>query len=357
MFPVTQPDPPVDDVAIEDTVVPARLDRGSTAEASRASGTAAIRRAIGGAEFGLVLAIVATSALLTVIEPNFLSVGTAQSVLRASAYVGIIAVAQCLLLITREFDLSVGAVAGLGAVVASKLMEGDTGVAWPLAVAAGIAAGAVAGLANGLLITQLRIPALVVTLGMLYIAQGLSLVVTGGFPISDLPSDFLSIGQANPLGLPWAAWIFFGAVVVGSAVLRTTTFGRRIYATGGNARAANYGGLRPARTKIVLFVTVSSLAALAGILLIARVRVADPTIGQGWELQSIGGAVVGGVSLFGGVGTVVGAFLGIVFLQLVTTGLVIAGFDTSLQSVAVGVLLIGAIAVDRWRQRRFGTGA
>lgn len=343
-------------MAVEEAVPSVRRDAGSATD-EPASRQTALHGVAGGAEFGLIVAIVAVSVLFTLIQPNFLSFATAQSVIRAVAFVGIIAVGQALLLITREFDLSVGAVAGLGAVVASRLMEGEGGIAWPVAVAAGIATGTGAGLANGLLVTQLRIPALVVTLGMLYIAQGLSLVVTGGFPITDLSADFLVIGQANPLGLPWAAWIFFGVVVAGSVVLKTTTFGRRTYATGGSVRAASYAGMRPERTKIVLFITVSSLAALAGILLIGRIGVADPTIGQDWGLRSIGGAVVGGVSLFGGAGSVLGAFLGVVFLQLVTTGLVIAGFDTSLQDVAVGVLLIGAIALDRWRQRRFGVGA
>jgi len=313
-------------------------------------------RFVRSAEFGLVGATFVAIIGFGLAEPSFLTAENAQSILRAVAAVGLIAVGQGFLLITHEFDLSVGAVAGFGAVLAGQLMISD-GVPWPLAGAIGVLAGATAGLVNGLLVAKAKIPALVVTLGMLYVARGLSSVTTGGYQLSGLPAEFRSVGVANILGLPWGTWIFLAAVVGGEVVLRFTTFGRRLYATGGNPRAAEYTGLRPERVKIIAFVLVGSLSAMAGILTVARIGMADPTVGGGWELQSIGGAVVGGISLFGGVGTVLGAFLGVVFLQVITTGLIIGGFDTSLKDVAVGVLLITAIAVDRWRQRRFASGA
>jgi len=306
-------------------------------------------------EIGLAVAILAVSAIFALVSPTFLTISTAQSVIRSASPVGLIAVGQALLILTREFDLSVGATAGLGAAVAVTAMAPDgLGLVWPLAACLGMLTGVGVGLVNGLLVTRLRVPALVVTLGMLYIASGLTMVVTGGFALSGMPGDFRQLGAATPLGLPWISWLLMVAVVGGTATLRATPLGRGIYATGGSYSGAHVAGLRPDRTKIAMFAVAGGLSAIAGILLVSRVGIADVTVGSDWALNSIAGCVVGGVSLLGGTGSVIGALLGTLFLQTVSTGLVMTGFDTSLQTVAVGGLLIVAIAIDQWRQRQFG---
>jgi len=293
----------------------------------------------------MVFAVVVFSLL----SPNFFALSTGQLILRAVASIGIIAVAEAILLMTHEFDLSVGAVAGLGALTAGTLMKE---MPWVPAVLIGILIGAVFGLINGLLVTKLRIPALIATLGMMFVAQGLTQVVTGGFPVSGLPDDFRAFGRFELFGLPTGVWAFFLVVIAADVVLRRTVFGRRVYATGGNVNAARLTGLQPDRVKIIAFVIAGVFAVVAGVLAVGRVGTGDPTTGAGWELQSIAGAVVGGVSLFGGAGRAVGALLGVLFLQVITSGLIVIGLDTSLKGVAVGVFLVAAIAFDRWRKLR-----
>jgi ribose transport system permease protein len=313
------------------------------------------RRWTRGAEIGLAAAVLAVGAIFALLSPSFLTVSTVQSVIRSASPVALVAVGQALLMLTHEFDLSVGATAGLGAAIAVTLMAPDgPGLAWPLAAALGTVAGMGVGLVNGLLVTRLRVPALVVTLGMLYIASGLTMVVTGGFALSGMPPDFRQLGAATPLGLPWISWLSMAALVAGTMTLRATPLGRGIYATGGSYSGARVAGLRPDRTKVAMFASAGALSAIAGILVVSRVGIADVTVGSDWALNSIAGCVVGGVSLLGGTGSVLGALLGTLFLQTVSTGLVMTGFDTSLQTVAVGGLLIAAIAIDQWRQRRFG---
>jgi ribose transport system permease protein len=328
--------------------------RGADLDAGR-QGERRSRRLFRSPEIGLAMAILAVSAIFTLASPTFLTVSTAQGVIRSASPVGLIAVGQALLILTREFDLSVGATAGLGAAVAVTVMAPDgPGLPWPLAACLGMCAGIGVGLVNGLLVTRLRVPALVVTLGMLYVASGLTLAITGGFALSGMPGDFRQLGAATPLGLPWISWLLLAIVVVGTVTLRATPLGRGIYATGGSYSGAHVAGLRPDLTKVVVFAFAGGLSAIAGILLVGRVGIADVTVGSDWALNSIAGCVVGGVSLLGGTGSVIGALLGTLFLQIVSTGFVMTGFDTSLQTVSVGGLLIVAIAIDQWRQRQFG---
>ncbi|MGN9847035.1 ABC transporter permease [Nonomuraea sp. H19] len=313
------------------------------------SQAARLREALSGPEFGLIIATFVACTVFTLLSDQFLSGNTLQSVLRAVATIGIVAVGQAFLLIAGEFDLSVGAVAGLGAIVAGQLMHH---LPWPIAVGVGLACGGAFGLLNGLVVTMVGVPALVVTLGTLFVAQGLGQVVSGGFPISDLPSGFLAAGRAEAWGLGTAVFVFLAVVVLAELVLHHTHIGLRVYATGGNRFAAQRNLVRPRQTKIMCFAVLGTLSALAGILSIARVGTADPTVGLGWELQAIAGAVVGGVSLFGGRGHAYGALVGVVFLQVISTGFVVVGFDTSLRGLAVGVFLITAIALDRQRVRK-----
>lgn len=308
-----------------------------------------LRQFLNAPEVGLLLAIIFAVALFSLVSPNFFDLSTAQLILRAVAAIGIIAVAEAILLMTREFDLSVGAVAGLGALTAGTLMKD---MPWVQAVLVGVLVGAVFGLINGLLVTKLRIPCLIATLGMMFVAQGLTQVVTRGFPVSGLPDDFRAFGRSELLGLPTGVWVFFLVVVVADVVLRRTVFGRAIYATGGNVNAARLTGLQPDRVKIIAFVNAGILSVVAGVLAVGRVGTGDPSTGAGWELAAIAGAIVGGVSLFGGAGRAVGALLGMLFLQVIATGMTVIGLDTSLKGVAVGFFLVAAIAADRWKKLR-----
>ncbi len=288
--------------------------------------------------------------LFTALNPVFLTWDTAQTILRSVSYIGIIAVGMSLLLVSGQFDLSVGSVAALGAVTAGELML--LGVPVIPACIAGIVASGVIGVLNAVLTLNAHIPVLVVTLGTLYIARGIALVVTGGQQISPLPESLLAFGEAEVLGLPYPVWIFLVLAVAGYVLLRHTKFGRSAYACGGNPVAARLAGLPVRRIQGLLFVLVACLAGLAGILIMARIQVGQASIGQGYELSVLAACVVGGVSLFGGRGSVLGAVLGVIFVQVVSTGLVLAKVDPALQPVGIGAALLVAISLDVVRRQQ-----
>jgi len=301
-------------------------------------------------EGGLTIALVAVVVMFTIINPVFSSVDNAQNILRSVPYIALIAIGMTVLMISGNFDLSVGSVAALGAVVVAKLAE--IGVPLLVALVAGLLIGAAVGLVNAWLALWRGVPVLVVTLGMLYIARGLALVITNGQPINPIPDALVSFGRGQWFGLTWPVYIVAVVAVVAQIVLSRTPTGRRLYACGGNDYAAHLAGVRVRRLRTGAFVATSVLSAAAGIMLMARLQIGQPSIGQGYELLALGGAVVGGVSLFGGSGSVVGALLGVVFVQVIGTGVVLAKIDPSLQPVLIGIALLGAVGLDALARRR-----
>ncbi|MBZ9851329.1 ABC transporter permease [Mesorhizobium sp. CA14] len=318
------------------------------------------RRLIGFIAIGEV-GVLAAMALLIVffwlLEPAFLSERNIRAILNVVSFVGIIAIGQTILLVAGEFDLSVGSVAGLSAVVAAKLM---TAAALPVTVAilGGIGVGAAIGLLNGVIVVRLGIPAFIQTLGMLFIGQGLIQVVTGGYPVYPLPEAINAIGGADlAFGLGWSFAFFIVATVVADFVLRRTVLGRNIYATGGNQEVARLVGINTSAYKIGAFIVVGALAAIAGMFVMADLGSGGTSIGSGWELTVIAGVVVGGVSLFGGAGTVAGGVVGILMLKVVQSGLVVIGVNSNWQQIAVGVIMVMAVGLDIVRRRYFIAGA
>jgi ribose transport system permease protein len=253
-------------------------------------------------------------------------------------------------MISGEIDLSVGSVAGLCAVVAAWAMK-EWG--WPVGagVATGLIVGASAGLFNGFVTVRLGIPGFITTLGMLYIARGFNYLLCQGYPVYPLPDSLKAFGKAEPLGISWAFLIFIAIVAVGDFGLRKTVFGRQVLATGGNSEVARIAGINTNLVKMLCYVFTGMLSALAGILLMAQINVGQPEIGVGWELDVIASVVIGGVSLFGGVGTVTGTFLGLLIMQVVRSGLVVTGVNTHWQTVSVGVIMIAAVYIDVLRRR------
>lgn len=301
-------------------------------------------------ETGIIVPLVVFAIVFRSIDPTFLGANSIAAMLRAVAFIGVIAVGQTWLMVSGEIDLSVGSVAGLGAIVAAWLMKDAH---WPLAagLAAGLGVGALAGLINGLVAVRLGIPAFIATLGMLYIARGLNYLLCQGYPIYPLPAPIVAFGKAEPAGVSWAFVVLIVIIGIADFCLRKTVFGRKVLATGGNAEVAKIAGINTARVKIGCYVATGTLAALAGILVMAQLNVGQPEIGTGWELDVIASVVIGGVSLFGGVGTVTGTFLGLIIMQVVRSGLVVSGVSTHWQTVAVGVIMIAAVGVDLLRRR------
>jgi ribose transport system permease protein len=309
-----------------------------------------VRRVMAIPEVGVLIPLILLAAVFACCDASFLNSSSIAVMLRALAFVGIIAVAQTWLMIAGEIDLSVGSVAGLCAVLSAWSMK-EGGLPVGVGIGLGLAAGAAAGLVNGLVAVRLGIPGFIATLGMLYIARGLNYLLCKGYPIYPLPETLTAFGQAEPFGVSAAFLCFVAIAVVGDLALRRTIYGRMVLATGGNLEVAQLAGIPTRAVKIACYAASGTLSGLAGMLLMAQLNVGQPEIGVGWELDVIASVVIGGVSLFGGVGTVAGAVLGLLVMQVVRSGLVVTGVSTHWQTVSVGAIMIAAVGLDLLRRR------
>ena len=302
-------------------------------------------------ELGVVVALMICISIFQSINPVFLSGEVVGSIIQAVTFVSIIAVGQAFLLIGGNFDLSVGAVAGLTAVTSGKLMTSAGLPVW-LALFLGLALGALIGLINGLMVTKAGVPAFIQTLGMLFVAQGLIQVVSLGYPVYPLPDVITKIGESSFFfTLGWNALLWAVISIVGDFVIRKTAIGRNLYVIGGNSEVAKIVGINVARYQLWCFVLAGTLSALAGMLVMASLSAGAPSIGTGWELTVIAGTVVGGVSLFGGIGTIAGAILGVLLIQCVQSGLITSGLSPNYQLIAVGTILVLAVFLDVTRRK------
>ena len=309
-----------------------------------------LRRIIAIPEVGTLVPLLAFTIFFYTLDPVLLSASNVGALLRGMSYVGVIAIGMTFLMICGEIDLSVGSVAGLCAIVSAWLMKN---AGWPvfLAVIIGVLTGGIAGLINGLLTVRAKVPAFIATLGMMYIARGFNYLVCAGYPIYPLPDSVRTFGAADTLGTSWSFIIFILLVAAFDFVLRWSVPGRTIYATGGNQEVARLAGINTHLVKISCFVLTGMMAALGGMQLMFRINVGQPEIGVGWELEVISAVVIGGVSLFGGVGTIIGTLWGLAIMQIIRSGLVISGVNTHWQTVAVGSIMIVAVLLDLLRRR------
>ncbi len=309
-----------------------------------------LRRLFAIPEVGVLVPLVVLILLFYIINPTMLAPKNIANMLRALSFVGVIALAQTFLMISGEFDLSVGSVAGLCAIVSSHLM---VNMGWPvgLAILAGLLTGAVTGLINSFVVLKMGVPAFIATLGMLYMAKGINYLISKGYSIYPLPDVLNDLGVAQPLGISWSFFVFIVLAVIFDQILRRTVHGRKLYAVGGNREVANLAGINVNLIKTSGFVLVGMAAGLAGMLLMSRIVTGQPTIGLGWELNVIAAVVIGGVSLWGGSGTITGAIIGLMIMQVVNTGLIIINVDPYWQTVAIGAIMILAVFIDLVRRK------
>ena len=296
---------------------------------------------------GVVVATVGLFTFLAIANPYFLTSFNILNVLRQISVIGILCVGQTILMISGELDLSVGATLSLCACVAAALaIRGFN--PW-LSAIVGIGTGGALGLSNGLLVTKVKINALIVTLGMLSVSKGFALLVTQAMPIAFRYSvSFLGSGYI--LQIPVPVVLMFFLVAIGHIVLRFTVFGRRIFAVGGNPRAARLSGMKVEQIKVLAFVLMGVLTGLAGIVFAGILKSADPIAGVGFELQCIAAVVIGGTTLGGGKGSVIGALLGAALMGLLRNGFVLLRVSAYWQVVTIGAVLIGAITLDRLKR-------
>jgi rhamnose transport system permease protein len=300
-------------------------------------------------ELGIVAALALLIAVTAAIEPRFIEAGSLRNLALNAAIFAILAVGQTLVIITRNIDLSTGSVLCLSAYLAGDLLLKNPDLALPVVFLLGVALGAACGLLNGVLVTWGQVPALVVTLGTLYVFRGLAFLWTDGSQISahQLPDPFLNLGSDSVAGIPILVLIALVIVFAVGQWLRDYRPGRELYAIGSNPEGARLAGVRSNRRVLVAFVLAGGLAGLGGVLFTARFGTVDATAGVGYELTVIAAAVVGGVAIFGGTGTVYGAALGALLLGTITSSLIVLRVAAFWQMAAIGALLLVAIALDR----------
>jgi ribose transport system permease protein len=313
------------------------------------------------ARFQSLLALVLMTLALTLLTDRFLTVDNTRNILLQISVNLCLSIGMTLIILTGGIDLSVGAVLALAGAVAAGVLKHGISLTWlgvhlqftPWgAVVAGILVGAALGGFNGLAITRFRLPPFVATLGMFSIARGLTMLWTGGFPITDLGRPFGAIGTGYWLGLPMPVWICAALVAVFHTVSRKTRFGRYTYAVGGNERAALLTGLRVDRIKLWVYVLGGALAAMAGLIVTARLDAADPKAGLGYELDSIAAVVIGGTSLSGGRGSILGTVLGCLIIGVLNNGLFLLDVSPFWQQVVKGGVILAAVAADKMGPRR-----
>jgi len=307
--------------------------------------------------------ILAFAALLIIIvffslsSPNFLRTQNIEGIFLATAVNGILAVGVTFVIITGGIDLSIGTVMTLAAVITAKLVS-EVGLPIPVGILGGLLTGGVAGFINGVVIARMRVPPFVATLGMLYVAKGLALILSNLAPIYfDRGSGFTNLATGVILQIPGvieipnAVLIMFGSAIVGSFILVRTILGRYTFALGSNEEAARISGVNTARWKIAVYTLAGVFSGLAGIVIAARLNSAQPALGQGYELDAIAAVVIGGTSLSGGEGSILGTVIGAFVISVLTNGLRIMSVPQEWQMVVTGAIIIVAVFLDMIRRR------
>jgi len=311
-----------------------------------------------GRELALLPAIVLVVILGAVLSPNFLTVNNiVNNVLVTSASLGILVLAETIILISGYFDLSLESTVGLAPMIAVWLVlstdKGGSGWGWSPWVAFGamFLVGAAVGLFNGFVVAKLNLNAFIVTLAMLILMRGLTVGIAGGETLSGLPSQFKVLGSAKPLGISIQVWIFVVAFIVVAAFMKNHPVGRRIYALGGNKAAAAAAGIRTTRLTIGVFVFGSLLAALAGLMLTGRIASVASNQGDGLIFTVFAAAVIGGISLDGGRGSIWGALSGVLLLGLIQNLLVLSSVPSFWIQAVYGLIILSALIINHFVSR------
>ncbi|MBV6656368.1 MAG: ABC transporter permease [Devosiaceae bacterium] len=299
---------------------------------------------------GILLALILLFVALSVLNQYFLTATNLTNVARQVSINGILAVGMTFVILTAGIDLSIGSIAAICGAVAASLVVGDTAMSPMVAILAGVGVGATLGLINGGLVGYAFLPPFVVTLGMLSVARGTTLIFTDGMPISRLSDEFKFLGQGDVYGLPIPTLIFMAVVIVSWFALKHTVYGRWVYAVGGNPRSARTSGV-PVRGVITsVYVIMGALCGLAGLILTARTTAALPQAGVAYELDAIAAVVIGGTSLAGGVGGIGATVIGVLIIGLINNGLDLMGVSSYYQQIIKGSIIVLAVLLDRSRR-------
>jgi ribose transport system permease protein len=287
---------------------------------------------------------------LALASPHFLTNTNLSSVVRQTAVINIMALGMTLIIVSGGIDLSVGAILAMGGLLGTMTMEKGYGIA--AGVIVGILAGCFWGFVNGALTTRLRINPFIVTLGTLGIVRGLTLIISNGLPVHQIPKEFSFLGEGNVLGVPFVWWILIACALVVHVIMEHTKLGRYAFAIGSNSDAAFYAGIPVAFHTTAVYAIGGALTGLAGMIEASRLMTGQPTAGQGYELQAIAAVVIGGGSLRGGEGSVIGTLVGAFIMGLLSNGSDLLGISPYLQQAIIGAVIILAVSFDELRKRK-----
>ena len=322
------------------------------------------------AKFAPLIFLLVLMGVFAALEPRFLSPLNLFNVMRQVSIFGILAIGMTFVILTRGIDLSVGSLLAFAGLVAAAVAKGGfesrfavgaeaeaAGWGWPLALLAALAVGAAAGGLQGLAITKLKVPPFVVTLGGMSAFRGAALLFAGGGPVSGFDEGYRWWGQGYLGPVPVPVVIFLVLALAAHIVLRYTRFGRRVYAVGGNPEAARLSGLDVDGITLRVYVLMGLMAGLGGFVLSARLNSAEAVAGITYELTVIASVVIGGTSLFGGIGTIFGTVVGTLLIGVLLNGLVLNNVSSYVQQIIIGVIIVLAVAFDTFaksRRRRAG---
>jgi ribose transport system permease protein len=309
-----------------------------------------LTRMLRGREAGTLLGLLVLSAGLWIGTPYFATAANLLNVAEQSAIVGVIAIGMTFVILTGGIDLSVGSLVALAGVVIGTTLQ--RGASVPVALLAGMATGVSGGALNGVMITRGSLPPFIATLGMMSVARGAALLLSDGRPISGFPETLRVLATARVFGLPMPVALMLMLYAIAYVVLTRTVAGRYVYAIGGNEEATKLAGVHVHVYKTLVYAVSGLSAALCAALLVARLNSAQPVAGIGYELDAIAAVVIGGTSLLGGSGSVIGTLIGALIMSVLRNGLNLLGVSSYLQQIAIGVVIIVAVLIDMALRRR-----
>ena len=305
-------------------------------------------------ESAALILLLAIAGLLSLLRRSLFTWSDLTSIARSFSWIAVAAFGESIAIIIGGVDLSVSSVMALAGLISALAMR--AGIPVPLAILCGLLCGGLVGWLNGMLVGRVQMPPFIVTLAMMVIVRGVVSILTGGWPVLDLPVGFLALGQSDlPLGLvsvPMPTIIMLGVAVVLGLFMGRTVLGAHIYALAHSERALRVSGVDTVRVKVFVYTLSGIMAACGGLLMTARLGVALPTAATGYEWDVIAAAVVGGTSLFGGRGSILGVFLGAALVQMLHSSFVLLGLPTYLRPVVLGTMVLLFLLFDRWRQQR-----
>ena len=299
------------------------------------------------------LTLIVLFVALAIASPHFLTDTNLSSVVRQTAVINIMALGMTLIIVSGGIDLSVGAILAMGGLLGTMAMQKGTPI--PAAILIGVLTGMFWGFTNGFLTTRLRINPFIVTLGTLGIVRGLTLIISNGLPVHEIPEKFSFLGEGNVLHVPFVLWILLACAAIIHVIMEHTKLGRYAFAIGSNPDAAYYAGIPVAFYTTAVYAIGGMLTGLAGMIEASRLMTGQPTAGQGYELQAIAAVVIGGGSLRGGEGSVVGTLVGAFIMGLLANGSDLLGISPYVQQAIIGAVIIVAVSFDELRKRRMNT--